>query len=290
VLLRILSTWDFEPLPAVGILVALGLYLWGVMLVGVKPPGRRWPVGRTVSFLSALALLWIAVMGPIGAYDDTFFWAHMTQHLMMMMVVAPLLVIGAPVLLLLQASSRATRKRWIVPVLRSRAMWIITNPVLTWLLFAGVLLGTHFSPLYNYATVHPMVHQFVEHPLYLGVALLYYYPLVGANPNPHGLPSLGKAVSLLLQMVPETMTGFFIFSAGYVLYPAYATVYRPFGPAPLPDQQLGGALMWGVGMVIDAVWIAIAVRGWLREEERKARRIDQEIARSAGQADGRLPA
>ena len=32
--------------------------------------------------------LWIAVMGPIGAYDDTFFWAHMTQHLMMMMVIA----------------------------------------------------------------------------------------------------------------------------------------------------------------------------------------------------------
>src|SRR5262249_15938033 len=114
--------------------------------------------------------------------------------LMLMMVVAPLLVIGAPVLLLLQTSSRATRKRWIVPVLRSRAMWIMTNPVLTWLLFAGVLLGTHFSPFYNYAITHPMLHQFVAPPLYLGVALLYYYPLVGANPNPHGLPSLGKAV------------------------------------------------------------------------------------------------
>ena len=135
------------------------------------------------------------------------------------------------------------------------------------------------------------MHQFVEHPLYLGVALLYYYPLIGANPNPHGLPSLGKAVSLLLQMGPETMTGFFIFSSRFVLYPAYATVYRPFGPAPLPDQQLGGALMWGAGMAISAVWIAVAIRGWLREEERKAHRLDLELARAGGPAaNGRRPA
>lgn len=48
-------------------------------------------------------------------------------------------------------------------------------------LFAGVLLGTHFSPFYDYALRHPDVHEFIEHPLYLGVALLYYYPLLDAQ-------------------------------------------------------------------------------------------------------------
>ena len=116
-------------------------------------------------------------------------------------------------------------------MLRSRPVRLLTNPVLTWVLFAGALIGTHFTPFYNYALTHPVVHDYVEHPLYLGVALLYFYPLVGANPFPHGPPPLAKVVSLVLMMAPEALTGFFIYTARSVLYPAYA-VSRPFGLAP----------------------------------------------------------
>jgi putative copper resistance protein D len=165
-----------------------------------------------------------------------------------------------------------------LPVLHSRAVRLLGNPVLAWLLFAGTLLGTHFSPFYNYAITHPVVHEYVEHPLYLTVALVYFYPLVGANPVRHGPTPLIKVVSLLLQMAPESMTGFFIYTARGVLYPAYATVHRPFGPGPLPDQQLGGALMWCSAMLIGSVWISLAVQAWLRAEARAGRRIDRQIA------------
>ncbi len=263
-----LGTWAWEPVPTAGTLVAATVYVWGARQVPIRRPGLVWPARRTASFLTGLALLAFVLVGPVGAYDDVFFWAHMVQHIAIMMVIAPLLLLGAPVLLALEVCSRRTRRRWLVPALRSRAVRVLTNPLLTWVLFAATLLGAHFTPFYNYAVTHPAVHAYVEHPLYLTVALLYFYPLVGANPVPHGPPPLGKAVSLVLQMGPESMTGFFIYTAGVVLYPAYTTAVRPFGPDPLRDQQIGGALMWCSGMLINAVWIALAVQAWLRAEAR----------------------
>ena len=47
-----------------------------------------------------------------------------------------------------------------------------------------------------------------------------------------------------------------------------------FGPGPLTDQQFGGALMWGGSMIIDTIWVVIAVLAWLRSENRLAARID----------------
>ena len=44
-------------------------------------------------------------------------------------------------------------------------------------------------------------------------------------------------------------------------------------------QRLGGALMWSGSMIIDAIWLAIAVSDWLKDDERRSREIDEEIAR-----------
>jgi putative copper resistance protein D len=198
----------------------------------------------------------------------------MVQHIVLMMLAAPILLLGSPVLLLLRASSRGVRHRWLVPVLRSRAVAALTHPVASWLIFAGVLMGTHFSPFYEYSLRHPLVHDYVEHPLFLGAALIYYYGLLPGNPSPQRLAPAWRALSLFLMMIPETMTGFFIYASRYLLYPFYGDVARPFGPSPLPDQQLAGALMWSGSMLIDSVWVSVAVLEWLRSEERRARRLD----------------
>ena len=283
--LTVLGTWTFDPFVGVGILACGGCYLWAARVVGRRTPFIPWPHRYTVSFMSGLALTWFVVLGPVGAYDDIFFWAHMVQHIALMMVVAPLLLLGAPVLLILRVSSRPIRRKYVVPVLRSRAVAILTDPVISWLLFAGVLLGTHFSPFYDFALRHPLVHDYLEHPLYLGVALIYYYPLLSPGPAPRRLSYGVRAISLALMMVPEAMTGFFIYASGYLLYPYYATVSRPFGPAALEDQQFGGALMWGGGMIIDSIWVVLAVLAWLQNEERRAHQIDVQTL-----ADLTLPA
>jgi cytochrome c oxidase assembly factor CtaG len=221
-------------------------------------------------------MTWFVVLGPIGAYDDVFFWSHMVQHIVLMMLAAPLLLLGNPVLLLLRVSSRDLRHAYIVPVLRSRVVTALTHPVVGWLLFAGVLTGTHFSPFFNYSLNHPLVHNYIEHPLYLGTALLYYYSLLGHNSVPHRVSPSLRVASLFLMMIPETMTGFFIYSSDYLLYPFYGHVSRPFGPDALKDQQFAGALMWAGSMLIDSVWVSLAVLEWLHSEERRSHRVDLE--------------
>jgi putative copper resistance protein D len=237
----------------------------------ISQPGSPWPRRCTASFLTGVGLVWFVVLGPIGAYDDVFFWSHMVQHIVLMMLAAPLLLLGAPVLLLLRVCDRQRRHAYIVPVLRSRAILALTNPV----------IGTHFSPFFNYSLNHPLVHEYVEHPLYLAAALIYYYPLIGHNSAPRRMPPSGRVISLFTMMIPETMTGFFIYSSNYLLYPFYGHVTRPFGPSALTDQQFAGALMWAGSMIIDSVWVSLAVLEWLHSEERRSHRLDLETLAAA---------
>ena len=71
-----------------------------------------------------------------------------------------------------------------------------------------------------------------------------------------------------------SMSGFLMAAARWALYPVCGRVGRPFGPSPLADQQLAGALMWGGSMLIDSIWVLLAVSDWLRSEARLAARID----------------
>jgi cytochrome c oxidase assembly factor CtaG len=77
-------------------------------------------------------------------------------------------------------------------------------------------------------------------------------------------------------MVPETITGAVIYFASVVLYPAFP-VDRPFGPDPMGDQQLAGAMMWALVMVIDSFWMMLAAIDWFNSEERNGRRVNTEI-------------
>lgn len=265
-------TWTFEPIPA-----ALMLASWLLYLAGVATLRRRqqwWSRWRAASFLAGLVLTGLVIFGPVGSYDDTIFWAHMVQHMIVMLIAGPLLLLGSPVLLLLRASPQWFRHDYLVPLLRSRIVVRLSNPATGWLIFAGVLLGTHFSPFYNFALEHRSVHDYVEHPLYFGAALVYYYPLIGRNAVPRAVKPGFRVASLVTMMIPMTVTGFFIYSANYLLYPHYAYVNRPFGPSALADQQLAGALMWVGGMLIGSVWVVLAVLDWLHSEELRARRLD----------------
>jgi putative copper resistance protein D len=273
-------TWSFEPVLVLTLIVVAAAYTAAARRVTRDHPGQPWPARHSILFTLGLLVVLVSTLGPVGSYDDDFFWAHMSQHILLMMLAAPLLLLGEPVLLVLRASSKEVRHSLVVPILHSRAVRFLTHPVVGWLVFAGVLVGTHFTGFFEYALEHPLVHDYVEHPLYLGAGLLYFYPLLGVGPGASAMPPFAKVVSLFLMMVPEAMVGFAIYMAHGVLYPFYEAVdERPWGPSTaLDDQRLGGALMWSSAMLFDAAWISVAVWGWMRAEEHRGRRIDAQIA------------
>ena len=142
-----------------------------------RPAGPA-PMMATWVFMAGLAVTAFAVVGPPGAWDDTFFYAHMTQHILLTMLAAPLLVLGDAVLLTMRASTHDVRHRWLVPCLRSRAVHTLTHPVFGWVFFVGVMGVTHVPAVYDTFLDHPLLHDFVEHPLYLVSGLVFFQPLL----------------------------------------------------------------------------------------------------------------
>lgn len=268
------------------LLVAWLAYRWAVSAVNRDHPRNPVPRWRTWAWYGGLLVLVIALASPIATYDTTLFSAHMIQHLLMTMLAAPLLAMGAPITLLLRVSSPQTRRRIILPLLHSRPLRVVTHPVVAWILFAGMMWASHFSPLFDAALESEAAHLF-EHALYMSVALLFWWPAVGADPSPWRLSHPVRIGYLLLGMPQSSFLGLAIYSAGGVLYPHYETLARDWGPTPLYDQQLAGGLMWVVGDGFFLIAMILALWVWLRAEEAEGRRADARLDREAAAADAR---
>ncbi len=87
------------------IVVALGLYLWGVRRNNALHPRHRWPVGKTIAWVGALLTTGIAIFSFVGVYDGELFWDHMVQHLILIMVAAPLFAVASPLRLAFNSTS-----------------------------------------------------------------------------------------------------------------------------------------------------------------------------------------
>lgn len=278
----LVGTWDPTPVPWVGCLVLAVVYVWAARRVGHRAPAQPWPIRMTLCWLGGVLAVLVALVGPPGAWDDVYFYAHMTQHVILTGLAAPLLVLGDPLLLLARSARPAWRRRRLVPVLRSGTVRLLTHPLTGWVLYIGVLSATHVPRVYDYALEHPGVHEYVEHPLYLASATLYFYPLLVTTAGRH-VPHAVRIVSLLSVMVPMAILGFFIFALPSVAYPFYAHTDRPFAPGPVTDQHAAGIVMWSGSMAVGVLWLVVAARNWLVAEERRTARADAR-ARVASQA------
>ena len=270
----LLRTWDFAPLPWLGTLAMAAVYLVGARAVSRRTPTQPWPPALTVCWLGGTLTVLVALVGPPGAWDDVYFFAHMTQHILLTSLAAPLLVLGDPLLLLFRCVTPAWRRRRLVPIMHSRTVRVLTHPVTGWVALIGVMGVTHVPAVYDYALDHPVVHDYVEHPLYLASGMLFFYPLLVATAGRY-VRHWVRIASLFSVMVPMAFLGFFIFALPRLAYPFYAHTDRPFPPGPLADQRAAGIAMWSVSMVIGVVWVVVAVRNWLVAEERRTARLER---------------
>ena len=270
--------WSIEPAVLLPLLGAAGAWLWAVRRVDRLHPSSRVPRRRTIAFLGGLAAIAIALLSGIERYDTTLFSIHMVQHILLTLVAAPLLALGAPITLALRVASPRVRRRIILPILHSRPVRVLAFPVVAWLLFAGVMWATHFSPLFDLALEDRLLHD-LEHALYLGSALLFWWPAVGLDPAPWRLGHPGRIAYVFLQMPQNTFLAVVILNAPAPLYPHYATLVRDWGPTPLADQQIAGSIMWLFGDVLFLAAIALILVGWMRHDERETARVERRVDR-----------
>ena len=273
----LLLGWTFEPLPTLGIAVAALWWWWAVRRVNAGHPAHPVPVRRSVAFAAGLTALAVALLSGIDRYDTTLFSVHMVQHVLLTLVAAPLIALAAPITLVLRLVSPETRRRWVLPILHGRVTRILAFPVVAWLVFAAVMWVSHFSPLFDAALEDALVHD-LEHALFLGSALLFWWPAVALDPAPWRMPHPGRAMYVFLQMTQNTLLAVVLLNVGVVLYPHYATIARTSGPSALEDQGTAAGIMWLAGDAIFLAAILAIVAAWMRADARDTGRSDRRAA------------
>jgi cytochrome c oxidase assembly factor CtaG len=205
------------------------------------------------------------------------------------MVVPLLLVLAAPVTLLLRAvpvrkdGSRGPRE-WVLGLVHSRVGEFMARPVVAAVLFAGGMVAFYFTPVFEWALTNHAGHVWmVVHFTLAGY--LFANALVGIDPGPQRPPYPQRLLLLFATMVFHAFFGV-VLTTGTSLLVAdwYGNMGRPWGESAIDDQQMGGAIAWGIGELPTVVLaIAVAIQ-WTRSDEREARRQDRKAERD-GDAD-----
>jgi putative copper resistance protein D len=273
----LLLGWTFEPLPTIGITVALLVWRWAVRCVDIAHPANPVPRSRTLAFVGGMVAIAVALLSGIDRYDTALFSVHMVQHILLTLVAAPLIALSGPITLALRAASPHTRRTILLPILHARVTRILAFPVVAWLVLAIVMWVSHFSALFDAALEDPLIHD-IEHGLYLGAALLFWWPAVARDPAPWRMSHPVRAMYTFLQMSQNTFLAVVLLNVQEVLYHHYATLVRPWGLPPLADQQLAAAIMWVTGDLIFLGAIMTILVGWSRAESRDTARADRQAA------------
>ncbi|TMK16916.1 MAG: cytochrome c oxidase assembly protein [Actinobacteria bacterium] len=263
-----------EPVP-LGVATAALCYL--IADGRVRRAHGRVPRQRArLAFFAGLGVVVIALTGPIDAAVTTSFSIHMVQHLLITMVAPPLLLLGAPITLALQAWP-GTPRRWLLATLRSGPARLFGNPLVAWALFFVVLWGIHFTGIYEAALHNNGLHA-LEHLALLVTALLFWMPIVRADPAPSGLSYPARILYLFAAMPAMAFLGLTIVTSRHVLYPTYA--HADGVARALADQGAAGAIMWAGTMVLIVPALGFVLLDWMRADEREAARVDARLERA----------
>ncbi|SIO00978.1 cytochrome c oxidase assembly protein [Agromyces cerinus] len=260
-----------------------GIFFYIAGVRRLRKRGDRWPIYRTVLWVSGLLLLVYITNGGVNVYEQYLFSAHMLAHMVLTMAVPVLLVPGAPVTLAARAirarkdGSRGGRE-WILIGVHSRFAGFIANPIVAALLFVGSLWVFYYSPLFRWTMLDHIGHEWmIVHFLITGY--LFVQSLIGIDPVPYRLPYPFRLLLLLGTMAFHAFFGLTIMSStGLLLADWYGAM--GWGTLALEDQVLGGGIAWSIGEIPTvALAITVAVQ-WARSDEKESKRRDRHADRT----------
>ncbi|MBI4495241.1 MAG: cytochrome c oxidase assembly protein [Chloroflexi bacterium] len=230
----LLANWHGDASVLLGVLALAAGYLVAARRLRPldAPPVGRWRVAAFM--LGDLAVL-LALYSPLHELSDhSLFSAHMVQHLLLTMAMPTLLLLGIP--------------PWMLrPVLRvevvARGLRVLTFPPVAYVVFNAAFAGSHVPAFYDLTLRQQGVHT-LEHLVFMGAALLAWWPVLSPAPEAPPIPPPVQLLYLFLQTFPMLMVGALLTDASVAQYPSYAAAPRIWGISALDDQQAGGLIMW----------------------------------------------
>jgi len=251
------ASWDLHGDVIAGVAIAALLYLL-LAARNRKGGGKAVSGARAASFASGLFVILIALNGPLHALADHYlFSAHMVQHLLLTLVVPPLLLAGLPQSLIDPLPSLAGLLRR------------LTAPLIACILYNAILIVWHVPLFYGWAMENHAIH-IGQHLLFLGSALLLWWPVAGPRLAGAGMPAPAQLLYLFLAGVPMILVAAFVTLADEPLYRFYALAPRLFGISPLDDQVAGGVIMWVPGSLVYLIAITVVYFRWVATESEES--------------------
>src|SRR5437879_5710105 len=260
-----LRSWPFDPWLLIALLVCAAVYLRGWLALR-RRDSRRWHGGHLAAFLAGLVAIYLALASPIEPFADLLLQVHMLQHLLLMMVAPPLLWLGAPLFPCLRGLPQPVRVFWAAPLLSSRFLrWLfgwLTHPLTALPMFIAVTWFWHLPPVYDLA-VRSSAWHYLQHVCFLGVSLLFWYPVVRPYPSRPRWSLWLLFPYLIVADLSNTLLSALLTFSSRVLYPYYAEVPRLGGLSALEDQSAAGVLMWVPGSLVFLLPLfGICLRVW----------------------------
>ena len=288
---RIFLSYEPDAL-MIGILVIMvALYVKGVIVLTKR--GDKWPVGRTISFALGISVIDFATSGGLGVYAQFSFSYHMLAHMLLAMVAPIGLVLGAPMTLALRTlpQGRTPTERGVrgslLAGLHSKVGVFYTNPVVALLIFDGSLFALYFTDLFASMMQSHIGHLFMTlH--FLAAGFLFFFVVIGIDPNPRKIPYLVQIVVLFAAMSIHAFFSIALMSTTTLIDKGYfASLQTPWLTDLLADQKLGASIGWAMGEIPILMALVATFINWRREDAREAKRIDRNTVRQAamGQPD-----
>ena len=202
----------------------------------------------------------------------------------LMMVVPMLLVMAAPATLALRTLTARTDgsrgpREWLLLVLHSRFLQLVSHPLVVATLFIGSLFVFYYTPLFQLALSTHTGHMLMgAH--FLATGYLFAWVLMGPDPGP-ARPAYPVRVLILL----ATVSAHAFFALGIMAETTvlakdwFASIGLNDTAALLADQRTGGGIAWGLAEIPTLVMAVIVAYQWSRADDREALRTDRQADR-----------
>lgn len=264
---------------------AFGMVAYVLGVAKVLRRGDKWSWFRSINWVIGLLVLTYITSGPPSVYGRVLFSAHMVDHMALTMVAPIFLVLGAPVTLALRAlpargdGSRGLRE-WLLLFVHSKFSQLVTHPLFAAANFAGSIVLFYYSDAFGYAMRDHVGHELMNLHFAL-TGYIFVLSMIGTDPLPRRAPYPMRLVLLLATMGFHAFFGVAIMGGtGLLAADYFGNLGRAWGTSALLDQQMGGAVAWGIGEVPTLlVAIGVAVM-WSRSDERESKRTDRAADRN----------
>ncbi|MFV0533404.1 MAG: cytochrome c oxidase assembly protein [Cumulibacter sp.] len=278
-----LLAWQLQPIPVLDALCVLALVAYLFAVLRLRRQSVRWPLFRTVSFTVGSVSILLVVSTGIGGYSMQLFSVHMAQHMVLSMVAPVLLLLGAPVTLALRVlRPRGLLRRALVGVLHSRCVRFFSSGLVSTPLFVLSLFGLYFTSAFDFLMSSWWGHFYMlVH--FIAVGLLYYWPILGVDPNPRRPQPLTRLGMLVIAMPFHAFFGIALMSSRSTVTTSLMAP-QAWGIDAMWDQYVAGGIAWATGEIPALIIAVVIARQWARSETRLAKSHDRQADRDGDAA------